>query len=197
MPGFLQSAPIAVMWIAWVGYWVIAARDVKPVRRQESLGSRLAFAVPIAIGAGMLASGQVPVRWLDDRFLPPSAAVYWSGTLLVAAGLVFMVWARRTLGRNWSGRVTLKENHELIRGGPYRLVRHPIYTGLLLALLGTAIAFAQWRDVIALGLITLAVLRKMRVEERFMAESFPADYARYRAEVPALIPFVFHARRGA
>jgi protein-S-isoprenylcysteine O-methyltransferase Ste14 len=153
--------------------------------------------VPIAIGAVLFAWGRLPVHWLDDRFLPPSGAVYSAGTLVLAAGLAFMVWARRTLGRNWSGRVTLKEDHELIRGGPYRLVRHPIYTGLLLALLGTAIAFGQWRDVIALGLITLAVLRKMRVEERFMAESFPADYARYRAEVPALIPFVFHARRRA
>jgi protein-S-isoprenylcysteine O-methyltransferase Ste14 len=195
MRGSLQAAPIAIMWIAWLGYWLIAARDVKPVRRQESLGSRLGYVVPIAIGAVLLASGRLPVHWLDDRFLPPSAAVYWAGTLVLAAGLAFMVWARRTLGRNWSGRVTLKEDHELIRGGPYRLVRHPIYTGLLLALLGTAIAFGQWRDLIALGLITLAVLHKMRVEERFLAESFPPDYARYRAEVPALIPFMFHARR--
>jgi protein-S-isoprenylcysteine O-methyltransferase Ste14 len=197
MTGSIQAAvPIAVMWLGWLCYWLIAARDVKPVRRQESLGSRLGYVVPIAIGAVLLATARLPVRWPDDRFLPPSAAAYWAGTLVVAAGLAFMVWARRTLGRNWSGRVTLKENHELIRGGPYRLVRHPIYTGLLVATAGTALAFGQWRDVIALALITVAVLHKMRVEERFMLDSFPEDYPRYRAEVPALIPFLFHARRG-
>jgi protein-S-isoprenylcysteine O-methyltransferase Ste14 len=195
MAGSMQAAPIAVMWIAWLGYWLIVARDVKPVRRQESFGSRLAFVVPIAIGAILLASAGLRLPRFDDRFLPASPAITWAGTILVAAGLAFMVWARRTLGRNWSGRVTLKENHELIRRGPYRLVRHPIYTGLILALLGTALAFGQWRDVIALAFITAAILHKIKVEERFLAESFPGDYARYRAEVPALIPFIFHARR--
>jgi protein-S-isoprenylcysteine O-methyltransferase Ste14 len=194
MPDWMQ-APIAVMWIAWLGYWLVAARNVKPVRRQESPGSRLAFVVPIAIGAILLVSARLPAHWLDDRFLPSSDAIYGAGTILVAAGLAFMVWARRMLGGNWSGWVTLKEDHELIRSGPYRLVRHPIYAGLLVALLGTAIAFGQWRDVIALAFITVAVLHKMRVEERFLAESFPDDYARYRAEVPALIPFISHARR--
>ena len=194
MPGWIQ-APIAVMWIAWLGYWFLAARNVKPVRRRESAGSRLGFVVPIAIGAILLASAPLPVHWLDGRFLPPSDAIYGAGTTLLAAGLVFMVWARRRLGGNWSGWVTLKEDHELIRSGPYRFVRHPIYAGLLVALLGTAIALGRWRDVIALMFTTVAVLHKMRVEERFLAESFPEDYARYRAEVPALIPFLSPAGR--
>jgi protein-S-isoprenylcysteine O-methyltransferase Ste14 len=110
--------------------------------------------------------------------------------LLVVLGLAFAVWARIHLGRNWSGAVTVKDDHELIRTGPYGLVRHPIYSGLLLAVLGTAIAFGEWRSLLALGFLTIAFLFKLHREERFMSESFPDDYPRYRAEVPALIPFI-------
>ena len=84
--------------------------------------------------------------------------------------------------------VTLKQDHELIRGGPYRWVRHPIYTGLLLALMGSAIAMNEWRGLIGVALITLALLRKIVVEERFLTEQFGDDYRRFRAAVPALIP---------
>jgi protein-S-isoprenylcysteine O-methyltransferase Ste14 len=189
-----KALPIAAMWLAWLAYWIIAARGVKAIRRQESVGSRAAYGVPLTFGAILLASGRMPVHWLDGRFLPNSAALYWTGTVIVAAGLAFMVWARRHLGGNWSGNVTLKHDHELIRTGPYRLVRHPIYTGLLTAILGTAIAFGQWRDAVAFLFIAFGVAWKMKTEERLMGEIFPQDYARYRAEVPALIPFV-RARR--
>ena len=112
----------------------------------------------------------------------------------IPAGIAFAVWARQYLGRNWSGTVTVKQDHELIRTGPYRLVRHPIYTGLLLAILGTAVAFGEWRGLLAFALLTGSLLLKLRVEERFMSESFPEPYARYRAEVPALIPCIGRAR---
>ena len=79
---------------------------------------------------------------------------YWLGLIMVAAGIAFAVWARHYLGRNWSGTVTVKQDHELIRSGPYRLVRHPIYTGLLLAILGTAVAFGEWRGLLAFALLT-------------------------------------------
>jgi protein-S-isoprenylcysteine O-methyltransferase Ste14 len=195
MRGLSEAAPIAAMWIAWLAYWVMAARDVKPVRRQESLPSRLGYGVPLGLGAILLASARFPVPWLDDRLLPRSAALYWAGTIIVAAGLAFMVWARRHLGRNWSGHVTLKQNHELIRTGPYHLVRHPIYTGLLAAILGTALAFGEWRGVLALVFVAAAVVWKMKLEERLLGEIFAEDYTRYRAEVPALIPFMHRSRR--
>ena len=109
---------------------------------------------------------------------------------MLAAGLGFAVWARRCLGRNWSGIVTVKQGHELIRSGPYALVRHPIYTGLLLAILGTASAIGEWRGLIAFVLITAGFVLKLRIEEDFISETFGEQYARYRAEVPALIPFI-------
>ena len=130
------------------------------------------------------------LHWLGTRFLPDTMIVYWLGLLMVVAGLAFAVWARMHLGRNWSGTVTVKENHELIRSGPYAIVRHPIYTGLLLAILGTAIVLGEWRGLLAFCFFTITFLLKLRREERFMEESFPDTYPSYRAQVPALIPLL-------
>jgi len=116
--------------------------------------------------------------------------VYLVGVLVLAGGLAFTVWARVILGRNWSGTVTLKEGHELIRSGPYRFVRHPIYTGLLVAFAGSAIARGEWRGLVALAIAFAALWRKLKLEERWLGETFGDAYERYRAEVPALIPFL-------
>jgi len=99
------------------------------------------------------------------------------------------VWARVHLGGNWSGTVTVKEAHELIRSGPYSRVRHPIYTGLIAAALGTALASGTVGAALGAAIIAAALVRKLRAEEGFMHETFPGEYERYRAEVPALIPF--------
>jgi protein-S-isoprenylcysteine O-methyltransferase Ste14 len=179
---------ITVLWLVWLVYWCVAAIGTKATRRQESVGSRLLHIVPLAIGIVLLASPHAAAGWLAVRFLPRSLAWFWLGFALVAAGLGVAMAARVWLGGNWSGTVTLKQDHELIRGGPYRWVRHPIYTGLLLALMGSAIAMNEWRGLIGVALITLALLRKIVVEERFLTEQFGDDYRRFRAAVPALIP---------
>ena len=187
-------APFAVLWLAWLGYWLVAARNVKATRRRESATSFLLNRAFVAIGAVLLVLRHLPLHWLEQRFVPPTMAAYWLGFLMVAAGLAFAVWARVYLGRNWSGTVTVKQGHELIRSGPYGLVRHPIYSGLLLALLGTTIAIGEWRGLLGFIAIAAAFLIKIRVEERFMGETFGDAYARYRAEVPALIPFLGRRR---
>jgi protein-S-isoprenylcysteine O-methyltransferase Ste14 len=180
--------PLAALWMAWLGYWVFAARDVKPVRRQESTASRLLTAALIVPAALLMAAPGGRLPWLGARFLPETMIVHGLGLLLVLAGLAFAVWARAHLRRNWSGTVTIKEDHELVRSGPYALVRRPIYAGLLLAMLGTAIVFGEWRGVAAFCFLSAAFSLKLRREERFMAESFPDTYPRYRAQVPALVP---------
>jgi protein-S-isoprenylcysteine O-methyltransferase Ste14 len=195
VPYSLYDLPFAVLWLAWLAYWIIAARNVKATRRRESPVSRMITVVLTVLAAALLAFRGQPLHWLTARFLPQTMVAYWLGLLMVALGLAFAVWARVHLGRNWSGTVTVKENHELIRAGPYGLVRHPIYTGLLLAILGTAIAFGEWRGLLAFGFLTVAFSFKLHREERFMSESFPNDYPRYRAEVPALIPFIRGAHR--
>jgi len=186
----LYDLPLALLWLAWLAYWIIAARNVKPTRRREPLVSRLTTIVLTALAAVLLALRGQKLTWLHARFLPQTMIAYWLGLLMVVLGLAFAVWARAHLGRNWSGTVTVKEDHELIRTGPYGMVRHPIYAGLLFAILGSTVAFGEWRGLLAFGLLTIAFLFKLRREERFMSESFPNDYARYRVEVPALIPFI-------
>ena len=109
--------------------------------------------------------------------------------MLLAAGLAFSVWARVHLGTNWSGEVTVKQGHELIRSGPYAWVRHPIYTGLILALLGTAVTTNRVAAVLGMAIIVASFVLKLRAEEVFMRETFPGEYERYAAAVPALVPF--------
>lgn len=180
------------LWLTWLAYWIWAAATTKKTRRVESLAIGLSHWTPLVVGVALLSLPPTSLMgWLSGRFLPHSIVAFWTATALVATGLGFAVAARIYLGSNWSGVVTLKDDHTLIRSGPYGLVRHPIYTGVLLALLGSAVARGDWRGLLGLALIAAAFLRKIAIEERWLAEQFPADYARYRQDVPALIPRLF------
>jgi len=110
---------------------------------------------------------------------------------LVVVGLGFSGWARLHLGRLWSGRVTLKENHEIVRSGPYTFVRHPIYTGLVLAIVGTALTQITLAAIAGLVLATIGLMIKIRQEERLLTEHFGATYESYQRNVRALIPYVW------
>lgn len=186
---------IALLWLAWLVYWFIAGRNVKAAQQIESPGSRAAHIVPLMIACLLLWPPRLPGDFLGQWIIPWNNALYPIGAILVAAGLLFSCWARYVLGRNWSGIVTVKEDHELIRTGPYRFVRHPIYTGLLLAFVGSAVARDQWRGILAVVIVYLALWRKYRLEERWMEQTFGDAYRRFREETPALIPNPFH--RGA
>lgn len=187
MPAFYGWA-IPTLWLSWTALWAAWAGGTKRTVLQESRASRVAYHLPLLAGAVLLALPRLGGGWLAVRVLPRGVLLAWIGTALVAAGLGFAVAARAALGRNWSGTVTLKQGHELIRTGPYRLVRHPIYTGLLLAFAGTALARGDVGGLVALTLVTVSFLFKLRVEERFMAEQFPREYPGYKARTPALVP---------
>ncbi len=147
--------PIPVLWLSWMALWAAWSVGTKRTVRRESRTSRLAYHVPLLVGAVLLAPPWLGGGRLGTRLLPRNVPWLWIGTALVVAGLGFAVAARAYLGRNWSGTVTLKQGHELIRTGPYRLVRHPIYTGMLLAFVGTAMARGDVRGLIALALVTV------------------------------------------
>jgi protein-S-isoprenylcysteine O-methyltransferase Ste14 len=181
---------IGLLWIAWVVYWLVSARDAKANRWREPLVSELRHRVPAWIAFLLLAAPRLLPHMLDRRFLPDRPALSLLGLFLVVAGLGFSIWARLHLGRNWSASVTVKEDHALVTTGPYRHVRHPIYTGIILAIAGTALAIGEWRGVFALVLVFAALIIKSRVEEKRMRETF-ADYENYRGRTAALIPFVF------
>jgi protein-S-isoprenylcysteine O-methyltransferase Ste14 len=174
----------------WLAYWTVSGFRTKRVLRAEGIGSRLLHLIPLALGITLLMFRRAGGPWLAMRLYPQTVWSFWIGTALIVLGLGFAGWARIHLAGNWSGTVTLKQDHSLTRTGPYQLVRHPIYTGLLAAILGSAIATAEWRGVVAFVLITLSFLRKIVVEERFLTAQFGDAYARYRAEVPALVPWM-------
>jgi protein-S-isoprenylcysteine O-methyltransferase Ste14 len=185
---FIYANLIPALWFAWCVYWLVAARGIKNDRRRESAGSRAAHLLPLALAALLLWPPTLPYGFLCGRMWPATATTFFAGAAILAAGLGFSIWARVHLGRNWSGIVTLKDKHELIRSGPYALVRHPIYTGLLLGFVGSAVARGEWRGVLAVAIVFVALWRKLQLEEQWMVETFGDAYRRYRAEVPALIP---------
>jgi protein-S-isoprenylcysteine O-methyltransferase Ste14 len=188
---------IGWVWGAWGLYWVLSAVGNKATQRRESLASRLVHVVPLVAGGVLIAwRGSPWASVLGLRLWPRSLTLYWIGLAVLVAGLGFAVWARVYLGRNWSGAVTVKEGHELIRTGPYGYVRHPIYTGVLTGLIGTVICSATLRAALGFLIIATALMRKLRIEEAFMRETFPGQYQKYCEEVPALIPFT-KSRRSA
>jgi protein-S-isoprenylcysteine O-methyltransferase Ste14 len=191
MRAFYQYS-IAALWLMWLLYWSIAAIGAKPIRLHEGITSRLSHLIPLALGLALLVPRRLPAMWLTARVLPSGAAWFWVGFVLVALGLAFAVAARVWLGGNWSSVVAVKEEHELIRSGPYRWVRHPIYTGLLMALVGSVVAEGEVRGLIALALFILAFIRRVALEERILKEEFGDAYIQYRREVPCLVPSPTH-----
>jgi len=187
---------IALIWLTWGAYWLIAAANNKATARRESAAARAAYVVPILLGGVLIGWRDLPWAALGARLWPRSLAMYGMGVALIVAGLAWAVWARVHLGRNWSGAVSVKEGHELIRSGPYAYTRHPIYTGVLTAVLGTALASGTVRAALGFAIITAGFVGKLRREERFMRETFPGEYPRYTAQVPALVPFT-RPRRSA
>jgi protein-S-isoprenylcysteine O-methyltransferase Ste14 len=113
-----------------------------------------------------------------------------TGLALFAAGLAFAIWARVHIGRNWGTPMTQKNDPELVTSGPYRLVRHPIYSGILVASAGTAVAL-DWMWLVAVALACVYFVYSATVEERFLAGRFPDDYPAYKRSTKMLVPFVF------
>ena len=169
------------VYIAWgvlLLVWLAGMIGSKRTARQETLGDR-ALHVFGSVLAFSLLFGDEP---------GPEPYGGWTGLALTMAGVAVAIWARVTLGTNWSATVTVKENHELIRKGPYLFVRHPIYAGALLAILGTALAFGEVRGLLGFLVALVTWKRKSLTEERFMLEQFGPRYEQYRREVKALIP---------
>jgi len=191
MNGLLGNA-FTALWIIFLAYWLISALRLKAVKTQESAGSRIVYQVPLLAAWILLFTRSSLWGALGRRFFPQSTTVAIIGLILTALGMAFAFWARYTLGQNWSSKVTIKVEHELIRSGPYAYVRHPIYTGILLALIGTALAMAEWRAVIAVMLAWFSFYTKARIEESMLSQEFGAAFAEHCQHtgffLPRLIP---------
>lgn len=180
-----------LMWLAYVAYWWAMATDVKSDERREEAGARLQRLILMILAILLLGVPKFRLSVLDRRFLPTSVWWVWIGAAVTASGLLFSLWGRRYLGRNWSRAVTIKKDHQLITGGPYSLVRHPIYTGLLVGLCGGALALGEWRGLVAVGLVFIALLRKLRLEEQWMRVQCGESYENYFRQVRALVPYIY------
>jgi protein-S-isoprenylcysteine O-methyltransferase Ste14 len=179
-----------LLWLAFIVFWIVMARGGKAVAEREDLYSRLSHYAPLAVAVYLLVApdGLVPV--LNNRFAPLCLELVQFGAALTVIGIAFALWARLRLAGNWSSDVTLKRDHELIVDGPYRWVRHPIYTGVLVALIGTGLAVGEWRAVVAVVLAGVAWWRKLTIEEIVMRRQFGDAYVRYAERTRVLIPFV-------
>jgi protein-S-isoprenylcysteine O-methyltransferase Ste14 len=182
---------IPLLWLGIFVLWAIAGfASKKTVRPQFDLRARGPVWVVI-LAWFLLFNPQFRPGLLGSRFVPMTDAIAYTGFAITVAGLAFAVWARFYIGRNWDGLVALKEDHQLVRGGPYGIVRHPIYSGFMLATLGTAIVEGEVAGLVSTAMIVVAWGYKARVEEAFMIEQFGAEYEQYRRDVKGLVPLVW------
>jgi protein-S-isoprenylcysteine O-methyltransferase Ste14 len=179
-----------VIWVLFFVYWQIRAYDTKTTQRIEPAASRILRVSIFVIAIVLLSTTRIPLPWLYLQLWPAGLWPFWLGAAVTIAGLLFAIWARGYLGRNWSRSVTIKQDHELITSGPYAFVRHPIYTGILTGLLGTAIALSQVRGFIVLALFFLAFWMKLRMEEQWMRSVFGETYSTYARQTAALVPYL-------
>jgi protein-S-isoprenylcysteine O-methyltransferase Ste14 len=178
---------INALWMLFGLYWLVSALKRKKTKRRESWGQRLIYVLPL-VGASWLLRPKAHYGWLGVRFVPAGPITEWSGVLLTAAGVAIAIWARWHLGTNWSGVVTLKEGHELIRTGPYRTIRHPIYTGILLALLGTIVAAGEVRGLLAVAIAWASFYWKARREESFLRQEFAEKFGTHAKQTGMFLP---------
>jgi protein-S-isoprenylcysteine O-methyltransferase Ste14 len=179
---------IQASWIAFCVYWIWAARNQKREQKREPPFARLTHVAYMACGFVLLYAEDRRFGALNRRFLPEREWIAVLGAVLTAAGVAFAIWARRHIGRNWSGQVTIRKEHELVRSGPYARIRRPIYTGLLVALAGTTIASGEYRAIVAFAVIAIGFVVKAKREEAFLATQFGPAFDEHRRQTGFFLP---------
>ncbi|MBX6358569.1 methyltransferase family protein [Pseudacidobacterium ailaaui] len=179
------------LWILLCAVWLLTSLGTKRTVQRQSSMSRFWQLSILALGCFLVFFHGPTRAWLDVHLFPVTPRMAMAGFLLAAIGVGFSIWARLVLGGNWSGVATIKEGHTLVRKGPYSIVRHPIYTGLLLAILGCALQRGLLRGLLGVILVGFGFWLKVTMEEWLMVQRFGEEYIRYRQQVRALVPFLF------
>ena len=180
---------IMLLWAGWVISWVAAARWSNRTEKRPSIGTEIRYRIPMLIGVAVMF---IPAHGYEGplRLWHIGWNGAWLCVLLIMLGIAFAWWARIHLGRLWSGHITRKADHHIVDTGPYAIVRHPIYTGLLLSLAATAAAKSTILGIIGLLLIGLGIWMKARSEESWLRQELgEGAYDNYRRRVPMLLPF--------
>ena len=186
----LAKIIISASWGVFIVVWMLAALFAKRTVYRESVARRLRYILPILLGWFLIFRGYRLGTPFNNDLLPETDAILAAAAILCVCGLGFCLWARAVLGRNWSGTVTLKENHELIVRGPYRLVRHPIYTALMAMLIATWMEQSHIAGMIGLLLTFISFWIKLGQEEEVMHKQFPDQYPAYQLRTKRIVPFI-------
>ncbi len=199
MVPFAINRVVRILWASFAIYWFIAARlqsragsdDNSPVAENkvsDAPSARLFHHACLVAAFIFLFAPKIGVSALDVRFLPRTFALGITGLVLTISGLALAVWARRHLAENWSSRVRIRVGHELIRTGPYAHLRHPIYSGVLLAVIGSALVVNRWRALLSIALILISYSVKGRREDAILAREFGDSWLEHRCRAGFLLP---------
>jgi protein-S-isoprenylcysteine O-methyltransferase Ste14 len=178
-------------WVAFGVYWLVAARRVKVARTTESPVYRFFRLLLLIITFTLLFSRWTAVGFLGWRSFPETQSLAYIGLTLALVGPAIAIWARVSLGQYWSDKIVLKVDHRLVRSGPYARMRHPIYSGVLLGVAGSAVVVDQWRGVLAFVLLLTNYMVKAKREDQILAEAFPLDFAAHEKNAGFLLPRLF------
>jgi len=187
----MQITPQQVVYSSWVLfgiYWLVSAFSAKKTEKREPSAERLGHMILMAAGYVLLFQRNGNWGTLNNRFLPDTLRIAWLGAAITFAGVLFAIWARWNLGRNWSAAVTIKQGHQIIRSGPYAYIRHPIYTGMLLGVIGSAITAGEYRGLLAFAIILFGFYRKARKEEKFLAANFGQPFLEHKQHTGFFLP---------
>ncbi|HEV2114468.1 MAG TPA: isoprenylcysteine carboxylmethyltransferase family protein [Terriglobales bacterium] len=188
MKGWQQYDIETWLWVIFALYWLVGALTAAKVKAREGWASSLPRNALLALGGVLLYGKWFSRALLGRRFVPALPSIWAAGVLLTIAGLALAFWARYHLGGNWSGQITLKENHTLVCTGPYKYLRHPIYSGLLLAVVGTGLTVGLYRALLGVLLIVLGLWWKARQEDAWLARAFGEQFEQQRRRTGRLLP---------
>jgi protein-S-isoprenylcysteine O-methyltransferase Ste14 len=180
-----------LLYLLLTAVWLGSLPFVKHAVQKEPKSSALQHTVVLGIGLYLLFGSSSTPEWLNQPVFTVTFPLALAGLGLAICGVGLSIWARLILGENWSSSPSIKQDHALIVSGPYRAVRHPIYTGLLIAFLGSALQHGLVRSFLAVIICAVGLWLKVSVEEQFMVQRFGEQYLRYRRDVCALVPFLF------
>lgn len=187
----LQNSIIILCWIIFFGYWLISAFFVKrTIERSSSIGWRFITIIGVIIIIFLVKIIPQSAQILTSMIISNTLTSAIIGSLITILGLTICIWARTTIGRNWSGSIVLKKNHELVTNGPYKFIRHPIYTGMITMMIGTSIYYGYTSIFLATILAFVGFVLKSRQEEKLMIKHFGKRYINYKKRTKAIIPFL-------
>ena len=187
----VAAAILYFCWLSWIAYWKFSAHKQKPAIERQSVMQRLSYSVLFIPSLVLLLADTRHTPVLKTLLISHSVISASIGTFICVVGFVFTIWSRRVLADNWSADVTFKEDHVLVTNGPYAITRHPIYTWLMVMIIGTAVVKGNVAGFIAIPLAFLSFLIKLHQEEKLMQAHFGDSYSAYKSRTKQIIPFLF------